>query len=135
MDVRHLVVIEHEDMSKERLSPEETEASQYAGAVLLGKNPQLLAEQCIKEADRDLRMLKSAVKRVASAENVPLDSLASYLAFRLSLEGRNWWGTAENLQSVGPNPFLIAKDVLLEHVDLSRLTDADMKLVQRALVE
>jgi len=132
----NLVVVEHADMSKERLSSEEEiTASQYAGAVLLGKNPQLLAEQCIEEANRDLRMLKSAVKRVASSENVPVDSLANYLAFRLSLEGQNWWGTAENLQNGDPNPFLIAKDVLLEHVDLSKLTDSDIQLVQRALIE
>lgn len=132
----NLVVVEHEDMSKERLSSEEEiTASQYAGAVLLGKNPQLLAEQCIKEANRDLRMLKSAAKRVASIENVPVDSLANYLAFRLSLEGQNWWGTAQNLQNGGPNPFLIAKDVLLEHVDLSKLADSDIQLVQRALIE
>lgn len=132
----NLVVVEHEYMSKERLSSEEERiASQYAGAVLLGKNPQLLAEQCINEANRDLRMLKSAVKRVASTENVPVDSLANYLAFRLSLEGRNWWGTAENLQNMGPSPFLIAKDVLLEYVDLSKLADSDIQLVQRALIE
>lgn len=131
-----LVVVEHEDMSKERLSSEEEiTASQYAGAVILGKNPQSLAEECIKEANRDLRMMKSAVKRVASAENVPVDSLANYLAFRLSLDGHNWWGTAENLQNGGPNPFLIAKDVLLEHVDLSRLADSDFQIVQRALIE
>ena len=98
----NLVVVEQEDMSKERLSSEEEiTASQYAGAVLLGKNPQSLAEQCINEANRDLRMLKSAVKRVASRKNVPVDSLANYLAFRLSLDGHNWWGTAENLQNGG----------------------------------
>lgn len=131
----NLVVVEHEDMSKERLSSDEITASQYAGAVLLGKNPQLLAEQCIKEANRDLRMLKSAVKRVASIENVPVDSLANYLAFRLSLDGQNWWGTAGNLQNGGPNPFLIAKDILLEHVNLSKLADSDIQLVQRALIE
>jgi transcriptional regulator with XRE-family HTH domain len=132
----NLVVVEREDMNKERLaSEEEITASQYAGAVLLGKNPQYLAEQCIKEANRDLRMLKSAVKRVASVENVPVDSLAYYLAFRLSLDGHNWWGTAENLQNGGPDPFLIAKDILLEHVDLSKLADSDIQIVQRALIE
>lgn len=132
----NLVVVEHEEMSKERLSSEEeTTASQYAGAVLLGQNPQLLAERCIKEANRDLRMLKSAVKRVALAEKVPVDSLAHYMAFRLSLDGQNWWGAAENLQNVGSNPFLIAKDILLENINLSKLADSDIQLVQRALIE
>ena len=132
----NLTVIEHGDMSQERLSSnEETTASQYAGAVLLGSNPQKLAEQCLKEANRDLRMLKSAVKRVASTENVPVDSLANYMAFRLSLEGQNWWGTAKNLQNGDSNPFSVARDILLEHIDLSKLADPDIQLVQRALVE
>ncbi|AMU86003.1 helix-turn-helix domain-containing protein [Dehalococcoides mccartyi] len=131
----NLVLVEQEEMAKERLnSEEEITASQYAGAVLLGKNPQSLAEQCIKEANRDLRMLKSAVKRVALAESVPVDALANYLAFRLSLDGHNWWGAAENLQDVSGNPFLVAKNVLLEHVDLNNLADSDIQIVQRALI-
>ena len=131
----NLVIVEHDDMSRERASSAEIIAGQYAGAVLLGKNPQRLAERCIKEANRDLRLLKTAVKEVASMENVPADSLANYIAFRLSTEGENWWGAARNLQNVGPNPFSIAKDVLLERIDLSRLADPDLQLVQRALVE
>lgn len=134
-DQPNSVVVEHGEMSKERLSSnEEITASQYAGAVLLGKNPQGLAEFCLKEANRDLRLLKSAVKRVASVENVSVDALANYMAFRLSLEAQNWWGTAENLQEKS-NPFSIARDILLEHVDLSKLTEPDRQLLQRALIE
>ncbi len=132
----NLVVIEYGDMSQERLSSkEETTASQYAGAVLLGKNPQKLAEKCLNEANRDIRMLKSAVKRVASAENLPIGSLANYMAFRLSLDGQNWWGTAENLQEKDTNPFKIARDILLDYIDLSKLADPDLQLVQRAIIE
>ncbi|MDP2857267.1 MAG: helix-turn-helix transcriptional regulator [Bacillota bacterium] len=129
-------VIEDDDMSSERRSSkEERTASQFAGAVLLGKSPQKLAELCLNEANRDLRFLKSAVERVAASEDVPIDSLANYVAFRLSLEGENWWGTASNLQERGQNPWLIARDVLLEHVDLSRLADPDLRLLQQALLE
>ena len=132
----NLIVVEHGDMSKERTSSEEeTTASQYAGAVLLGKNPQRLADICLKEAKRDLKMLKSAVKRVASEEKVSVDSLANYMAFRLSLEGHNWWGTGKNLQNRESNPFSITRDILLDHVDLSKLTDPDLQLLQRALIE
>jgi transcriptional regulator with XRE-family HTH domain len=131
-----LSVIEHDDMSQDRVSSEdERTASQYAGAVLLGKQPQKLAELCLREAGRDIRMLKSAVRRVATAEDVPVDALGNYMAFRLSLEGHDWWGTAENLQIKGPNPFSIARDILLERVDLSRLAAPDLQLLQRALVE
>ena len=127
--------IEHGDFPKEKLSDEEIEASQFAGAVLLGKKPQTLVEKCIKLANKDLQMLKSAVIRVASIENVPVDSLANYVAFRLSLNGDNWWATAKNLQNVDNDPFLVTKDVLLAHIELSRLSDPDIQLIQRALME
>lgn len=131
----NLIVVEHDDMSRERLSPDEVIASQYAGAVLLGKDPNQLAGKCIQEAKGDLRFLKSAVRKVAAIEKIPVDSLANYIAFRVSMNGQNWWGAAGNLQNVGQNPFSIAKDILLERVDLARLADPDLKLVERALVE
>lgn len=132
----NLTVVEHEDMPRETLSSEEeVTASQYAGAVLLGKKPQRLAELCLAKAGQDIRMLKSAVKSVAAAEEVSVDALANYMAFRLSLEGRNWWGAAENLQDRSSNPFLITKSVLLENIDLSKLNEPDLHLLQRALIE
>lgn len=130
----NLLFIEHGDFPKEKLSDEEIEASQFAGAVLLGKNPQALVEECIDLANQDIPMLKSAVVKIATKENVPLDSLANYVAFRLSLEGHNWWGTANNLQNEENDPFSITKDVLLKHIDLSRLSDPDIQLIQRALI-
>ncbi len=129
-------IIDKEDIFSPRSLTSETEetiASQFAGAVLLGKNPQRLAELCIKEAGRDLRRLKIAVRSVASKEDVPIDSLANYVAFRLSLMGENWWGTASNLQQISSSPWLIARDFLLRHIDFSRLDEPDIKLLQRAI--
>lgn len=130
----NVVMVDSDSFVTRQASKEELTANQYAGAVLLGKNPQRLAEQCLTEAGHDLRMLKSAVQRVASSENVPVDSLANYLAYRLSLQGQNWWGAAENLQASGPDPFAVAKGMLLQHVDLSKLAESDIQIVQRALL-
>jgi len=72
---------------------------------------------------------------VASAEGVPTDSLANYMAFRLSLQNIDWWGTAQNLQQTGENPWVIARDVLLERVQLGRIRGMDRDLLMRALAD
>jgi len=74
-----------------------------------------------------------AVRRVAEREHVPVDTLANYLAFRLSKQGVNWWGAANQLQVTEPRPWQIARDALLEHVDLDRLQDGDRALLLAAL--
>jgi transcriptional regulator with XRE-family HTH domain len=112
---------------------EERVASQFAGAVLLGSSPQDLAERCLEEAGHDLRKLKAAVQRVGDTAGVPVDSLANYLAFRLSLEGENWWGAATNLQVMSGSPWRIARDILIEHVDFSKLAEPEQDLVRQAL--
>ena len=118
---------------EEETSDEERKASQFAGAALLGKNPQKLAEACIKEGKRDIGKLKIAIKNVAQKEGVPVDALANYMAFRLSLEEYNMWGIAENLQEVGNDPRIIIRNILLEHVDLSTLSNPDLDLLRHAL--
>ena len=63
--------IEAQEIGKPPSIPEEERiASQFAGAALLGKNPQNLAEKCLAEADRDLRKLKWAVQKLARAEGL-----------------------------------------------------------------
>jgi hypothetical protein len=79
--------------------------------------------------------LKGVVAGVAAREGVALDALANYLAYRLSLQGINWWGTATNLQPAASDPWAIARDVLLAEIDASTLADEDRELLQRALVE
>ena len=80
-----------------------------------------------------MERLKMAVQRVAAREKVPVDVLANYLAFRLSLEKKTWWGAATNLQDFTSNPYEVTRDVLLERVNLDRLEPPDRELLQRAL--
>ena len=55
------------------------------------------------------------------------------MAFRLSLQGINWWGAAENLQKGGLEPVTVTRDILLQSCDLEALNDIDRDLLSRAL--
>lgn len=119
--------------SERRESFDEEEASSFAGDVVLEGRAEELANLCVKEAHGKVEFLKKAVQKIAKGENVPIDCLANYMAFRLSLQDINWWGTAENLQEDGNAPFSDARDLLLQNVDLSVLNEIDRNLLFRAL--
>lgn len=127
------VIEENETADARRTSAEEKIVSRFAGDVLLGGRADTLAKMCVKEADNRMERLKMAVQRVAAREKVPVDVLANYLAFRLSLEKKTWWGAATNLQDFTSNPYEVTRDVLLERVNLDRLEPPDRELLQRAL--
>ncbi len=88
---------------------------------------------CVNAARGKVEFLKSAVPRIANRENVPADALANYMAFRLSLQGINWWGAANNLQGVDSDPWQTARDCLLGQVSLERLNEVDCSLLLQAL--
>ena len=133
-DLAERTVLEAEEMSHERReSEEEITASRFAAAVLLQSRGQELADKCLAEAGNDLRQLKVAVQSVAAKEGVPVDSLANYLAFRLSAEqGENWWGVANGLQPVG-NPWDVVRNVFFERADFTNLAEPDRELLAQAL--
>jgi hypothetical protein len=131
---RERSIIEAQEIGKPPSIPDEEKvASQFAGAALLGKNPQQLAEKCLVEANRDLRRFKWAVQKLAKAERLDVDSLANYMAFRLALEGNNWWGTATNLQDFDSDPWTITRNVFFKYTDLSKVNEIDLNLLQKAL--
>lgn len=133
---QELNVIEHNELAKERLeSEEEQEASRCAGDVMLDGRAEALVQQCVQAAGGSIERLKKVLPRVAERERVRVDALANYTAFRLSLQGRNWWGAAKNLQMTSPDPWLIARDVALEHVNLDALNETDRSLLVQALAE
>ena len=133
-DLTERTVLEEEEMSPERReSDEEKTASRFAAAVLLHSRAQELAEQSLKEAGNNLRRLKTAVQRVATREGVPVDSLANYMAFRISAEqGENWWGSANGLQAAG-NPWDVVRNVFFERADFTKLAEPDRELLAQAL--
>ncbi len=135
-------IIEAPETSPERReSDEEVEATMFASDVVLNGRSEELARLCVQATKRRgrgsgrLELLSSVLPGVAEREGVPTDSLANYMAFRLSLQGENWWGPAMNLQRTDEDPWRIARDILLEHAKLSRLSGLDRDLLARALTE
>lgn len=129
-----LSVIEADEMTHGRQeSLDEEAATQFAGDVVLAGRAEELAELCVQAAKGSVERLKAVVPHVATRENVPVDALANYMAFRLSLQGINWWGAATNLQVAGPDPWQIARDLLLERAKFECLNEVDRNLLLRAL--
>jgi len=131
----NFAVVEDDEMSDARRnSDDEREATEFAADVVLDGRADELAELCAHLAQGHIPRLKAAVQEVAEQEDVSVGVLANYLAYRLSLDGVNWWGTAQNLQEVQEDPWAIARDVLLSRLDFARLNSFDRDLLSRALI-
>ena len=95
--------------------------------------PKRLTELCVREAKNSVERLKQVLPRVAKRKGVAIDALANYMAFRLSIQGINWWGAATNLQRGGWRPRCTPRELLLERVNLNCLNEVDQNLLLRAL--
>ena len=129
----HPIFEENEMSISRRKSPQEIAASRFAGDVMLAGRAEELVELCIQESKNRLERLKRVLTRVAEREGVAVDALANYMAFRLSLQGINWWGAATNLQRHDWEPHCAPRDLLLKRVALNRLNEVDRNLLLRAL--
>ena len=129
-----LEVIEEDETSAERrTSVEEIAASQFAGEVVLDCKAEHVAQVCVQAARKSVERLKSVVPTVAAKNGVSVGALANYLAFRLSWQGVNWWGTAANLQADDSDPWSIARDVFVERFPYDIDNELDRQLLDRAL--
>jgi Zn-dependent peptidase ImmA (M78 family)/transcriptional regulator with XRE-family HTH domain len=120
---------DHPSMNNDR----EQAASQFAGRALLAGQAELLVHECVTQAQGNVEYLKAVVPRVAASANVPVGALANYLAYRLSLQQINWWGTAANLQRTDENAWQIVRDLFLDYADTRHLAPADQQLLAAAL--
>jgi transcriptional regulator with XRE-family HTH domain/Zn-dependent peptidase ImmA (M78 family) len=111
---------------------DEQEANDFAGELLLGE-PDRLAQELAERTLRALPRLKTEVQKAAKEHGVEADALANYMAWRLDLEGENWWGTAARLQDESDTAPMLARDALLERLDWASLTDDDAALLRAAL--
>jgi transcriptional regulator with XRE-family HTH domain len=133
LDERSLVEGDEADVARWK-TREEHEASRFAGNVILEGRAGALAREAAAAAGGDIRRLKSVVPQVARSAGVQVDALANYMAFRLSLDGANWWPTAAGLQTTGEDPHRIVRDILFERIDLTRLSQPDQQLLSQALL-
>ncbi|WP_438023422.1 helix-turn-helix transcriptional regulator [Sorangium sp. So ce233] len=126
--------LDDESMPLERRkAPEEKRATRFAGDVLLDSKAEQIAKQCVAAAARKADRLKSVVPRIAETHDVPVGALANYLAWRLEMDGVNWWGAASNLQGDGADPWLVTRDFLIPRLDWSQLDRLDRELLTKAL--
>jgi len=127
-------IVETSDCPYDRInSDEEVDATEFASAVILDGQQEALTARVVKEADGQIEYLKRATVTVATNANVDVGALANYLAFRLALEGQNWWGAATNLQPRNENPWQVARDVFCERMSFERLQPVDQQLLKMAL--
>jgi transcriptional regulator with XRE-family HTH domain len=128
-------LLELPETDPDRRQPtEEKHASMYAGNIVLDGRAEELVKIVLKETDGLIPRFKATVQKVAEREGVSAASLANYIAFRLSLQGQNWWGTANNLQPEG-DPWTITRDAFLLRCDFSQVNPTDRELLTRALEE
>ena len=129
-----LEVIEADETSAERRkSDEEIAASQFAGDVVLDSKAEALAQASVQAARNSVERLKSVVPTIAAKNGVSVGALANYLAFRLSWQGVDWWGTAANLQVDDGDPWMTARDVFVERFPYDIDNELDRQLLDRAL--
>ncbi len=129
-----LSIIEASETSADRRdSLDEQKASQFASDVILWGRSEDLVQLCTSAAAGSVERLKSVVPVIAYDEQVSVDALANYLAFRLSLQDINWWGTAISLQTLNANPWGTTRDLLLSFVNLHTLNEFDKDLLIRAI--
>jgi ribosome-binding protein aMBF1 (putative translation factor) len=130
---KSLAIIEPGMSTEELQVTEELEASAFAGEVMLSCRSEELAQLCVDAARGSVERLATVVPQIALRENVEVGALANYMAYRLALQGINWWGAATNLQRGAEDPLAIARDVLVTKADLGRLNPIDRDLLMQAL--
>lgn len=133
-DKDEFVVIEDADGAQGlQLAEEEKMASQFAGNVILDGRAEELVKKCVQSAKGSVERLKKVVPTVARQEHVEPDALANYMAFRLSLQGLDWWGAAHNLQVPSTAAWRITRDLLPTRANIEVLDEVDRDLLLQAL--
>ncbi|MYL65986.1 hypothetical protein GLW07_21850 [Bacillus hwajinpoensis] len=105
---------------------EEKVANIFAWEVIFEGKAEELAKKCAEKADNFGPKLKSTLIEVATENGVKVDYLANYLAYRADV---NLWGVAANLQSKDIDPYEVAKDILFEKLDYSKLEIEEIELL------
>lgn len=120
--------------------PAERKATHFAAEVVLDGRADELAERAVGLASGNVQFLERAAARVAAEAGVPIGALANFLAFRIAEDTAdeprqiNWWATAARLQRQTDDPWRIARDIFLEHADLTLLNQEDRELLIRSLM-
>jgi len=126
IEEREILTVDKEELTNERA------ATDFAVAVAL-PGAEEMVQECVAAARGKVEWLKKAVQQVAKRQGVDLAILSNYLAYRLSLQGINWWGTAASFQISTRDPWLAVRDEFIKRIDLSGLSNTDEQILLEAL--
>lgn len=135
LDEPNSSVVEMEEVNPfdNNASLEEREANTFANRFIFGERSEDIARSALLRAEYKIELLKNSVKEIAEEEGISADFIANYLAFRLQMTGKNWWGTANNFQIVHPSPFVIAREELKSRISIETLNPIDQNMLNSAL--
>jgi transcriptional regulator with XRE-family HTH domain len=126
-------VIETEDILQSRQdSEEEEEARYFSEDVIFDGRAEEISDECYEQAGT-IERLTQIVPTIAKRRGVPVDALAYYIAYSLSLANHNWWGAATNLQDKSFDAWKVSRDIFMEHADFRTLSVTDRELLLQAL--
>lgn len=112
---------------------EERGINEWASAALLGGRGDELFDAVMSVARGNMGLMQRAVGMVARREDIDDGVLALHTAFRLAEQGTDWWGAASNMVRREPDPWQLARDVLIDRIDWNSLSAVDADLLARAL--
>ena len=84
-------------------------ANAFADQFIFNHKAEEIVHKSLENANYKLDQLKKAAIAISKQTKIRVDFIANYLAFRLQMNEKNWWGSANSLQIIDPDPFYIAK--------------------------
>lgn len=135
LDKPNTSVVETEELNPfgNNDTPEELEANSFANQFIFGHRSEEIAKKALEKASYRIEYLKKAVKETADTEKINAEFIANYLAFRLQMNGQNWWGVANSFQITEPSPFEIAASALKNNIPIENLNPIDKNLLNSAI--
>lgn len=135
LDEQNTSVIETEEISQDASNSvlEEQEANSFAHKVLFGEKTESLVTAVLSMANNRMENLKDAVVNISKKEGLGTDVFANYIAYRLSLQNDNWWGTANSLQITDPDPYDIAIKYLKLNLKNNLANPVEANLLELAI--
>jgi len=112
---------------------EEREANAFADQFIFDHHAESIVQKALETANYKLDQLKKATVVISKETGIGADFISNYLAFRLQMNDKNWWGTANSLQIINPDPFTITKTILNKRVSNETLNTIDKNLLISAL--
>jgi len=125
------IYIERSDIMEQN-NDEEENASLFASYIIFGSEMESYVKMVLDKSDGHAEFVKHSIISVSKQFNLNLDDFSYYFAYRTK---KMFWGVAERLQQDNQKPNDIAKHVLFKYLNFSGLSDEDLYLLQKILME